>query len=270
MSDRAWPELNDEVRDSWDANAEFWDANMGEGNLFHRQLIAPAVERLLAISPGERVIDLACGNGQFSRRLAELGATVRAFDFAPGMIEVARRRTAERSELADKIEYAELDATDVVALRVLGDGAADAAVCNMAIMDMAQIDPMLRAVRRALVPGGRFVFSTTHPCFNHTGMRLAGEERFEDGEPVIERSIRLLTYKSTGAAKGIAMIGQPRTQWYFDRTLADIFTACFAAGLVLDGIEEPTFSSEESSDRAFGWRSYHEFPPVLVARLRPA
>jgi len=137
-------------------------------------------------------------------------------------------------------------------------------------MDMAQIAPMLDAVRRALAPGGRFVFSTTHPCFNHSGMRFAVEERVNDGEIVVERSVRIVTYKSTGAAKGIAMVGQPRTQWYFDRTLAEILNACFAAGFVLDGIEEPAFSEGDADGRPFGWQAYSEIPPVLAARLRPA
>jgi 2-polyprenyl-3-methyl-5-hydroxy-6-metoxy-1,4-benzoquinol methylase len=262
--DRAWPELNDEVR-------EIWDANMGEGNAFQLQLVAPAVERLLAIQPGNRVMDLACGNGQFSCRLAELGASVRAFDIAPGMIDVARRRTAERPELAGKIEYGILDATDAEELGALGEESADAAVCNMAIMDMAQIAPMFQTVHRALVPGGRLVFSTTHPCFNHSGMRLAVEERVEGGDVIAERSVRVVTYKSTGAAKGIAMVGQPCVQWYFDRTLSEILNAGFAAGFVLDAIEEPAFPpGHEPTDRPFGWQSYTEIPPVLVARLRPA
>ena len=42
--------LNEEGRQLWDRKADFWDALHGEyGNLFHRQLIAPVVERLLEI-----------------------------------------------------------------------------------------------------------------------------------------------------------------------------------------------------------------------------
>jgi SAM-dependent methyltransferase len=267
---RAWPELNDDVREIWDANAGFWDDRMREGNAFHLQLVGPAAERLLAVRAGERVLDVACGNGQFSRRLAELGAIVRAFDIAPGMIEVAKRRTAERADLTGRIEFDVLDATNPAALSKLGDAQAEAAVCNMAIMDMAEIAPMLAAVKRALVPGGRFVFVTAHPCFNHSGMRLVAEERIEGGDVVLERSVRIVTYRSTGAAQGIAMVGQPRTQWYFERTLAEILNACFAAGFVLDAIEEPAFApGDETSGRSFGWQAYTEIPPVLAARLRP-
>jgi len=71
-----FPELNAETHEIWEQNAGWWDATTGEGNHWHRSLIAPAVERLLAIQPAERVLELACGNGQFARRLASLGAQV--------------------------------------------------------------------------------------------------------------------------------------------------------------------------------------------------
>jgi 2-polyprenyl-3-methyl-5-hydroxy-6-metoxy-1,4-benzoquinol methylase len=270
MGERTWAELNDEVREVWDANAEFWDGNMGEGNAFHRQLIAPAVERLLNLQPDERVLEFACGNGQFSRRMAELGATVTASDIAPRMIEVARRHTAERPELANRISFDVLDATREVDLAPLGECQFDAAVCLMAIMDMAEISPMLRAVRRGLVPQGRFVFALTHPCFNHAGIRLAMEEEIKEGEVIVQRAVKVVTYKTTGATKGTAMIGQPRLQWYFDRTLSELLSACFAAGFVLDGLEEPAFPAGETAERQFGWQAYSEIPPILAARLRPA
>ena len=38
---RAWPELNNEVRETWEANAGFWDSKMGEGNAFHRYADRP-------------------------------------------------------------------------------------------------------------------------------------------------------------------------------------------------------------------------------------
>lgn len=35
--------LNDEVKAIWNANAEFWDSKMGEGNAFHKTLIEPTI-----------------------------------------------------------------------------------------------------------------------------------------------------------------------------------------------------------------------------------
>ena len=56
---------------AWETNAGFWDQRMGdESNVFHRQLVRPNTEALLNIQPGDFVLDAACGNGNFSERLA--------------------------------------------------------------------------------------------------------------------------------------------------------------------------------------------------------
>jgi ubiquinone/menaquinone biosynthesis C-methylase UbiE len=60
-----------ELQRVWDTNAAFWDDFVGaDGNDFHRVLVAPAQMHLMALRPGERLIELACGNGQFSRQMA--------------------------------------------------------------------------------------------------------------------------------------------------------------------------------------------------------
>ncbi len=49
--------LNEEGRELWNQKAEFWDNLHGEeGNRWHRTLIGPAVEKLLALQAGERVL----------------------------------------------------------------------------------------------------------------------------------------------------------------------------------------------------------------------
>ena len=160
---------HDAVREIWDRNAAFWDERMADGNLFHKHLVGPAAERLVAIAQGERVIEFGCGNGQFSRRLAELGATVLATDVSPKLIEHARERTATRPDIADRVTYSVLDAADRESLSRAGGAPFDAAVCNMAIMDMIEIEPLFQTLPGMLTPGGRFVFTIMHPCFNNPG-----------------------------------------------------------------------------------------------------
>jgi 2-polyprenyl-3-methyl-5-hydroxy-6-metoxy-1,4-benzoquinol methylase len=61
----------------WDDTAAFRDAEKGDaGSEFHPRLVRPAVERLLGQVAGRRVLDVACGNGIFARRLTELAARV--------------------------------------------------------------------------------------------------------------------------------------------------------------------------------------------------
>src|SRR5215470_648036 len=135
---------NDEARRAWDQNAEFWDRRMGEGNDFVEVLIWPSVERLLALQSGERVLDIACGNGLTSRRMAATGAHVVAIDFSEQMIKRARKHNDDPAQ----IDYRILDATNDDELTGLGERSFDAALCNMALFDMAEIGPLMRGLAR--------------------------------------------------------------------------------------------------------------------------
>ena len=72
------------MRAAWDANAAFWDEQMESGGTWQQFLIEPAVERALRLEQGERVLEVACGNGEFARRMAELGAVARGVRAAVG------------------------------------------------------------------------------------------------------------------------------------------------------------------------------------------
>src|SRR5919202_4942025 len=102
-------DLNLAMREIWDSKARFWDERMGEGNPFQRVLVGPASERLLQVQPGQVILEVACGNGVFSRRLASLGAQVVATDFSAEFLELAKARTTEHPE---RITYRLVDATD--------------------------------------------------------------------------------------------------------------------------------------------------------------
>jgi SAM-dependent methyltransferase len=261
MSDRK--PTADEVRAAWDANAAFWDERMEAGETWQRNLIAPVVERLLDLRPGESVLEIACGNGEFARRMATLGARVLATDFSGTMVERARARSGD-------VEYRIADAGDEAQLTSLGEpGSFDAVVCNMALMDMAEIDPLASAAVQLLVPGGRLVFSTAHPAFNGLGVTRIVEQ-FDD-EHGVQRLhwLKLSEYAHLRVGRGVAIEGQPSTHWYFDRSIQELFGAFFNRGFVLDALEEPVMRPEdvtpESSSAVFA-----RIPPVLVARMRPA
>lgn len=255
-------DLNEEVREIWNRNAAFWDAHMADGNDFQRELVAPATERLLELHGGEDILEIAGGNGVMARRLVELGAHILATDFSEDMIEHARKR----GDFAGKIQFMVLDATDPAQLEGLGRNRFDAIVCNMALMDMAAIDPLMQAVPSLLTDGGRFVFSLCHPCFNSSGCTRMVEET-DDGEIQRLHSVKVWKYRTLGVAKGLAMRGQPTAQYYFNRTLAQVFGACFAAGLVVDGLEEPTFERNDESSFVH-WNLFAEMPPVVTVRVR--
>ena len=72
-------DLNKETHEAWEENADVWDNRMGdEGNEFFNILCWPALASLLDLRPDSHILDIACGNGLTTCRLAELGPQVTA------------------------------------------------------------------------------------------------------------------------------------------------------------------------------------------------
>lgn len=217
---------------AWESNADCWDNRMGDdSNYFYRELVRPNTEKLLEICPGDFVLDIACGTGNFSQRLAHLGASVVAFDFSPKMIEHAQRR---RSDVLDNVIFCVCDATDLEQLMLLKkDRPYNKAVSNMAIMDISQIEPLFNSLSKLLSDNGIFVFTTHHPCFTHP-----------DG-----------LYLTPNVHKGEALRQQPVLQNYYHRSLQDILEPAFHAGFILDRLYEVPDNNPE-------------LPVILTVRLR--
>jgi SAM-dependent methyltransferase len=108
---------------------------------------------------GQRVLDLACGYGTASRYLAERGAHVTGMDISAGLLSRARQMEADQPF---GIRYVQGDATSTD----WWDGVAfDGAVCNMALMDIDDLNGALSTVARVLTAHGWFSFSVFHPCY---------------------------------------------------------------------------------------------------------
>jgi trans-aconitate methyltransferase len=122
-----------------------WDAALyDEKNAFvwkHGQ----GVVELLAPKPGERILDLGCGTGHLTNRIAGADAEVIGIDKSPAMIEEARR-------LYPNLRFEIADATDFHF-----DQPFDAVFSNAAIHWMKDQADVARCVWEALKPGGRFV-----------------------------------------------------------------------------------------------------------------
>ena len=259
-------EPNQFTRDAWEANAEIWDTRMGdEGNDFFNILCWPVLASLLDPQPGQHILDIACGNGLTSRRLATLGARVSAFDFSENLIEKAKARENPNS----LITYQIIDATSEKELLALEENTFDSALSNMALFDMADIETLFRTLPRLLKPNGMFVFSLTHPAFNNASSMHVAEEMDLEGEIRTVYSVKISRYLTPYHAKGLALRSQPKPQMYFERPLRYYLNLGFQNGFVLDGFEERAFPPDSPQTFPLGWGgNFSEIPPALIARFR--
>ncbi len=269
--------LNQTTKEAWDANAEVWDQRMGaEGNDFFNTLCWPALASLLDPKPGDTILDIACGNGLTTRRLAEMGCRVAAFDFSTNLIDYAKARLTtlrpgSGQDYRSLISLHLLDATDQVQLLTTLQPLApfDAALSNMALFDMADVEPLFRTLPKLLKPGGTFVFSITHPCFNNASSAHVVEEIDNHGEMQITYSVKVSRYMTPYSARGLALRNQPKPQIYFERPLQYYLNLAFKNGFILDGFEERAFPPETPQSTPLGWGGkYSEIPAAIVARLR--
>jgi hypothetical protein len=95
------------------------------------------------------------------------------------------------------------------------------------------------------------------------------EQEVVDGEVLVNHSVRVKQYLGLWRSKGVGIVGQPVLQYYFDRPLHQLLAPFFAAGLCMDGMEEPSFDRSVMPGREMSWSGqFHEIPPVLAVRLR--
>jgi SAM-dependent methyltransferase len=136
----------------YDEFAEWYEQWIGDAP----PLIAACAGLLPAVA-GERVLDIACGQGRMSRYLAGLGADVTGVDISAAMLGKARAAGPEG------ITYLR---ADVTSHPDWWDGRSfDGCTCDLALMDIDDLAGTLSTVRTVLRPGGWFAASVVHPCF---------------------------------------------------------------------------------------------------------
>jgi SAM-dependent methyltransferase len=149
----------------------------------------------MAFGPGATVVELACGTGHLTARIADRLAghgAIRAVDKSPGMLAVARQKLAGHVDL--DVELHEGDMTAF--LRTLPSDSADAVVCGWAICYSRPV-ALLKEVARVLRPGGEVGLIETRKDALST-LRHAFEQVVADDPTMLTAMIQVALPRGTG------------------------------------------------------------------------
>src|SRR5215469_6367702 len=239
---RGW--TNDEAIRRWaQFPREVLDAMEPDGDFGRRHLLNPALLRMLGDVRGRRILDAGCGHGYLSRMLAARGARVTGVEPAQALYDYATEKEAEQPL---GIRYVQ---ADLCRLPDLG-GPFDAVVASMVLLDIPDWTGAMKACAGALAPGGLFVFSVNHPCFE----QLAPTWR-EHGE-----------YRVREYFAGYEIPGPYGAS--FHRTLSAYLNELTRLGCQLAELAEPALDPATAAAAGNGAEAYAHLPNFLVVAAR--
>ena len=234
----AW--TNDAAISQWSAMPRaVLDAMEPDGDFAKRHLLNSVVLRMLGDLRGRRVLDAGCGQGYFSRMLADRGAEVVGVEPGQAPIAYAVEKEAQR---ARGIRYLQADLCGQLDL----GGSFDAVVTNMVLMGIPEWKAAMKQCVAALAPGGRFVFSIVHPCFEQLAPSWHEHGEYRAGEYLAE-------YEITG----------PHAP-DFHRPLSAYLNELIYLGCHLREVAEPGLNREVATAGQPGADAYRHFPNFIV------
>ncbi len=208
----------------------------------------PTLRGLLPDVAGRRIVDLGCGYGWFCRWARAQGAAeVQGIDGSARMLARAAEWPADPG-----IHYRCEDLERLT----LPERSVELAFSSLTLHYVAALPRLLEAVARALVPGGRLVFSVEHPIY--TAPR---RPRWIEGEGG-GKAWPVEAYLAEGRRE-VEWLGCVVTKQH--RTLAGWINALATSGLAVSRVEEFGPSAQQVAERP-EWAAERERPMFLLVR----
>ena len=152
----------------WERHADWWQRNFTEGaDQEYEEQILPLVDRY--VGGGRRVVEVGCGEGQVSRRIARLGADVVGVEPTAELLGLARRRAGGPHFVLGRAEHLPL-----------ADASVDTAVLCLVLEHLDPFEPAVDETARVLEDGGRLVVVMNHPLLQAPGSCWVDDADFSD------------------------------------------------------------------------------------------
>ncbi len=219
---------------SWGNVATWYDAHLEKGkDTYHEKVVYPHLLRIIGEAKDKRVLDLACGQGQFSRMLSEKGSLVTGIDLGEELITIAKKQNALLPAKKNPITYVHGSADT---LSMFSDVSFDIVVCVLALQNIENLSKTIKEAHRVLKDKGTFIFVLNHPAFRNPRQTHWGYDESTDTQ-----YRRVDEYMSESHTRIDMTPGSSKEKKFtvsFHRPLQVYIKALAKAGFVLARLEE--------------------------------
>jgi ubiquinone/menaquinone biosynthesis C-methylase UbiE len=240
---------------SWGEVAGWYDGVVESEDSYQSAVILPNLMRLMSIARGERVLDIACGQGFFSRAFNEAGADVMGIDIGEGLIKIAQEKSRE-------IEYVVGSAEELSGIE---EDAFDKAAIVLALQNIENAQKALAAASKILRRDGKLYIVLNHPSFRIPDRSSWG---FDEEKAIQYR--RIDGYISESKKEMIMNPGSKASEQIktvsFHRPLQVYAKALFKSGFMISRLEEWVShkESEPGPRQKVEDKARKEFPMFLA------
>ncbi len=181
---------------SWDSVAEWYDDLLEQDpNSFQKNVLMPNLIRIVDPKKGMTILDLACGQGYFSRAFFQNGAKVIGYDISKELITKALEQEKKRKEGEEKIQF---HVTPADSLPFMQNGTVDIVTIILALQNIENIQGVFAECSRVLKPGGKIVFVINHPAFRIPKRSEWGEQKIAGKTETLLRSSQAQSFEGQG------------------------------------------------------------------------
>jgi ubiquinone/menaquinone biosynthesis C-methylase UbiE len=209
---------------SWENSAQWYDQTVGkDGHYYHQAVIIPKVLQLLHLTPGDKILDLGCGQGILARAIPA-GIDYLGFDLSPSLIKQAKKRSSHRFLVGDATQKLPIHDIDF-----------SHAVVILALQNIESPLAALKNIAARLKPSGKLLIVLNHPCFRIPRQSSWGID--------IDKKLQYRRIDSYLSPMKIPIATHPgetasRTTWSFHHSLQDYSKFLSEAGFAILSIEE--------------------------------